>query len=160
MSGQASDSGPKPSESSHDPAGTKDSKLRILVIEDLPDERDDSPPALTAGADWAPVLEATAVAIYSKAFLETLGKRTADGVADSPKRVGDLVRRRIRRKGEIVERHISTGDERAAIIVVTDDLPDEARLALLDLDVTDEAVRGKLLRWDSNASAWRPGDES
>jgi hypothetical protein len=27
------------------------------------------------------------------------------------------------------------------------------RLALLDLDVTDDAVRGKVLRWDSSASA-------
>jgi hypothetical protein len=155
MSDQASDSGSKSSESSHDPAGTKDPKLRILVIEDLPGRRDGSAPPLT-GADWVPVLEATAVAIYSKGFLETLGKRTADGVADLPKRVGDLVLRRIRRKGEIVEHHISTGDERAAVIVVTDDLPDEARLALLDLDVTDDAIRGKVLRWDSDASAWLP----
>ena len=33
-------------------------------------------------------------------------------------------------------------------MVVTDDLPDEARLALLDLDVTADDLRGKLLRWD------------
>lgn len=43
-----------------------------------------------------------------------------------------------------------------ALVVVTDDLPDEARLALLDLDVTAPELRGKLLRWDEAAGEWRP----
>lgn len=50
-------------------------------------------------------------------------------------------------------------DEGSAAIVITSDTPDEARLALLDLDVTAEELRGKVLRWDEKARAWRP-DES
>jgi hypothetical protein len=76
-------------------------------------------------------------AIYSKAFVEALAKRHADGVAD-------LVRTRVRRKGK------------TATIAITADLPDEARLALLDLDVTADELRGKLVRWDSTTSTWRP----
>jgi hypothetical protein len=45
-----------------------------------------------------------------------------------------------------------------AIIVVTEDTPDEARLALLDLDVTAPELRGKLLRWDETAGEWRPSE--
>ncbi len=38
-------------------------------------------------------------------------------------------------------------------------MPDEARLAVLDLDVTADVVRGQVLRWDSSASAWQPADD-
>jgi hypothetical protein len=92
-----------------------------------------------------------AASIYSKAFLETLAKRHADGLAD-------LVRTRIR-KAKNAEAEIGLAGDAAAKIVVTEDTPDEARLVLLDLDVTDDAVRGKVLRWDSSASAWQPADD-
>jgi hypothetical protein len=46
----------------------------------------------------ASIALATAAAIYSKAFLETLGKRSGEGVADLSKRLGDLVLDR--RKGK------------------------------------------------------------
>ena len=98
------------------------------------------------------VVFAAAASIYSKAFLEALAKRHADGLTD-------LVRARIRKNMTEVE--IGLVGDAAATIVVTDDLPDEARLALLDLDVTADELRGKVLRWDSSASAWRPDpDES
>jgi hypothetical protein len=104
---------------------------------------------------------AAAAAIYSKAFLETLGKRTGEGVANLPKGVSELIRRRIRNRGR-PEYHIGVPGRATAIVVVTEDLPDEARLALLDLDVTADALRGKLLRWDSTAASWLPpeADES
>lgn len=95
---------------------------------------------------------ATAAAIYAKTFLETLAKRHADALED-------LVETRIRRKGKPDEYRIGVDDGSAATITITEDTPDEARLALLDLDVTADAVRGKVLRWDGSASAWRPGDE-
>jgi len=95
---------------------------------------------------------ATAAAIYAKTFLETLAKRHADALED-------LVETRIRRKGKPDEYRIGVDDGSAATIAITEDTPDEARLALLDLDVTADAVRGKVLRWDGSASAWRPGDE-
>jgi hypothetical protein len=94
-----------------------------------------------------------AAAIYAKTFLETLAKRHADALED-------LVEARVRRKGKPDEYRIGVDDGSAATIAITADMPDEARLALLDLDVTSDAVRGKVLRWDSSASAWRPDDES
>jgi hypothetical protein len=100
---------------------------------------------------------AAAMAIFGKAFLETLGQRAGDGVANIPKQVHDLVSARKRRKGES-EVYLGTGSDEAATIAVTADTPDEARLALLDLDVTADELRGKLLRWDSDSSAWRPAD--
>ncbi len=111
--------------------------------------------------DWLPLsltpenlALATAAAIYAKTFLETLAKRHADALED-------LVEARIRRKGKPDEYHIGVDDGSAARIAITADTPDEARLALLDLDVTADEVRGKTLRWDGSASAWRPDpDES
>jgi hypothetical protein len=97
-----------------------------------------------------------AAVIYSKAFLETLAKHHAD-------RLVDLVRTtrfRFRNNDKNTEAEIGFDGDAAATIVVNEDTPDEARLALLDLDVTAEELRGKVLRWDSSASAWRPADES
>lgn len=94
----------------------------------------------------------TAVAVYSKAFLEALAKRHADGLAD-------LVRKRLRENYKNTEAEIGLDGDAAAKIVVTADIPDEARLALLDLDVTADELRGKLLRWDDSALAWRPADD-
>jgi hypothetical protein len=90
-----------------------------------------------------------AAAIYSKAFLETLAKRHADGVAD-------LVGKQFRKNGKTAEVEIGVDGGSVATIAVTADMPDEARLALLDLDVTANDLRGKVLRWNSSASAWRP----
>ena len=98
------------------------------------------------------------MAIFGKAFLETLGQRAGDGVANIPRQVHDLVSARKRRKGK-TEVHLGLAGDVAAKIAITEDTPDEARLALLDLDVTADAVRGKTLRWDSSASAWRPADD-
>ncbi len=100
--------------------------------------------------DAYPIL--TALAVYSKAFLETLARRHADGLADR-------VRMRLRKNGKDTEAEIGLRGGASATVVVTGDLPDEARLALLDLDVTADELRGKLLRWDSSASAWRPADD-
>ena len=90
---------------------------------------------------------------FSSAFVQALGQRAADGTV---KRVGDLVHTHVRRKGKPDETLIGVDDGTAATIAITEDTPDEARLALLDLDVTADELRGKLLRWDSSVSAWRP----
>lgn len=89
-----------------------------------------------------------AAAIYAKAFLETLATHHADAL-------NDAVRTRIRKNGKTRELLIGPEDGSAAILVVTGKTPDEARLALLDLDVTSEEVRGKILRWDEDAMVWR-----
>jgi hypothetical protein len=73
-------------------------------------------------------------------------------MASLTKRFGELVRFRTRKgkAGYLVGLEGAT-----AIIIVTDDLPDEARLALIDLDVTAKDLRGKTFRWDNEATAWR-----
>jgi hypothetical protein len=93
-----------------------------------------------------------AAAIYAKTFVETLAKRHADALED-------LVETHLRRIGNKTEAEIGLDGDAAAKIAITEDTPDEARLALLDLDVTDDAVRGKVLRWDSSASAWCPAND-
>ena len=62
-------------------------------------------------------------------------------------------------KGKPDEYRIGLRDGSAATIAITADLPDEARLALLDLDVTAADVRGKLLRWDDETFSWQPADD-
>jgi hypothetical protein len=96
---------------------------------------------------------------FSMAFIQVLGQRAADGVANLPKRVSDLVRKRVRMVAGPDEYRIGVNDGSAATIAITADLPDEARLALLDLDVTSDELRGKTLRWDTSASAWLPVDD-
>jgi len=86
---------------------------------------------------------------YSKAFLETLAKNNADGLTEA-------VRTRFRKNGKARELLVGAEDA-AATLVITSDTPDEARLAVLDLDVTAEDVRGQYLRWDSETETWRPG---
>jgi hypothetical protein len=87
-------------------------------------------------------------AVYAKAFLETVAKHHAEAL------IGTLFRRP-RSDDEVL---VGPKNGKAATIVVTGDLPDEARLALLDLDVTAEELRGKELVWDESAGAWRPSD--
>jgi hypothetical protein len=89
------------------------------------------------------------IAIYSKAFLETLAKHNAEGLIKA-------VRTRFRKHGKATELLVGPGDGAAATLVITSDTPDEARFAVLDLDVTAENVRGQLLRWDAEAGTWRP----
>jgi hypothetical protein len=92
-----------------------------------------------------------AIAIYSKAFLETLAKHNADGLIEA-------VRARFRKNGKTRELLVGPEDGSAATLVITSKTPDEARLALLDLDVTAEELRGKTLRWDEKTMTWRPDD--
>jgi hypothetical protein len=91
---------------------------------------------------------------FCSAFFQALGQRAANGAAGLPKQASDLVRKRLKRKGMPDELHISAEGDATATIVITARTPDEARLALLDLDVTAEGMRGKTLRWDDKAMAW------
>jgi len=101
---------------------------------------------------------AAAVAIFGKAYLEALGKRAGEGTANLPKKLRDLMRAHVRKKSTPDEIHIGLEGGGAATVVFTEDLPDEARLALLDLDVTAEELRGKLLCWDPATARWRPSN--
>jgi hypothetical protein len=87
--------------------------------------------------------------VYLTTFLQTLAKNNADGLSE-------FVRTRFRKNGKATELLVGPDDGGAATLVITSDTPDEARLAVLDLDVTAEDVRGQLLRWDSETETWRP----
>lgn len=101
---------------------------------------------------WDVVALMAGAAVYAKAFLETLGKHNADWL-------GDAVRTRVRKNGEKREVLVGPEDGAAATIVISEDTPDEARLAVLDLDVTAPDLRGKELHWDRAAGKWRPPRE-
>lgn len=104
------------------------------------------------GVPWevvAPLL--TAIPIYSKTFLETLAKHNAEWLINA-------VRTRIRKNGRTRELVVGPENGAAATLVITASTPDEARLALLDLDVTAPELRGKELRWDEEAAEWRSSE--
>lgn len=94
------------------------------------------------------VLLVAAAASYVTAFTQTLAKHNAEALIKA-------VRTRFRRKGKILELVVGTGDD-AAAFVVTGDLCDEAKLAMLDVDVTSDELRAKFLRWNDEAMAWCP----
>jgi len=48
----------------------------------------------------------------------------------------------------------------ATVIEVDENLSDEAKQALLDLDIQSDTVRGQRLRWDTQAAAWLPKGDS
>jgi hypothetical protein len=86
------------------------------------------------------------------AFCTELGKRLGGTAADWAARV------HLRRRQDDPTKTVLVveGDPVATVIEVDEDLPDEARLALLDLDVGNDVVRGHRLRWDAQARAWQP----
>jgi hypothetical protein len=104
------------------------------------------------------MLLAFIVGNFSLAFIQALGQRAASGAAKLPRRAADLARKYVHNKGRPDECRIGLDDGSSATIVVTAKTPDEARLALLDLDVTAPGLSGKELRWDPTNAAWRPSN--
>lgn len=98
---------------------------------------------------WEVVALVAGAALYSKTFMETLARHNAEWLISA-------VRDRIRKNGEATELVVGPENNEAATLVFTVGTPDEARLALLDLDVTAEDVRGKTLRWDDQVKEWIP----
>jgi hypothetical protein len=92
------------------------------------------------------------VGVYAKAYVETLAHHNAEALIKA-------VSSRSRKTGKTTEMLVGPEDGSAARVVITPDTPDEARLNLLDLDVTADELRGKVLRWDEKAKAWHPEDE-
>jgi hypothetical protein len=83
-------------------------------------------------------------------FCTELGKRLGGSTAEWAARVH--LHRKTNKSSEVLL-SVDTGREITSI-EVGDDLPDEARLALLDLDIEKDGVRGRRLRWDAEAGAW------
>lgn len=81
-------------------------------------------------------------------FVQTLSQRAANSVVDVSKQVTDALREWAKRTG-----HPGS----APRVELPDNMTDEAWLALFDLVKTSE-LRGKVVRWDEKAMAWRPDD--
>jgi hypothetical protein len=83
-------------------------------------------------------------------FLQTISQRAAnrvaDGVASMSKQVTDAVRKHVRRNG---------GSDDTPRIELPTVMTDEAWLALFEM-VNAGGLRGRVLRWDEKAMAWRP----
>jgi hypothetical protein len=100
------------------------------------------------GLPPADVVLIAAATSYATVFTQTLAKHHAEALIEA-------VQTRFRRKDKTLELVVGTGDDVAAAFIVTRDLSDEAKLAMLDVDVTSDELRGKFLRWDDKALAWR-----
>ena len=89
---------------------------------------------------------------FVQAFVQALGQRAANSVADRSKRVTDAVRKHVKRKGR-------SGDTpRIELPDNMTDMTDEAWLALFEMVEASE-LHGKVLRWDSSASTWWSADD-
>ena len=88
---------------------------------------------------------------FVSAFCTELGKRFGGTVADWVSHVR-LLRRRDSSKAELLLKL----DDDVTVVELEEELSDEARLALLELDIRAQAVRGRRLRWDAAAGTWVP----
>jgi hypothetical protein len=79
-------------------------------------------------------------------FLQTLSQRAANSVVDMSKQVTNAVRKHVKRKD-------------TPRIELPDNMTDEAWLALFEI-VNAGELRGRVLRWDEEAMAWRPGSST
>jgi hypothetical protein len=101
------------------------------------------------------VIAAGTLGPFVNAFCTELGKRLGGTVADWASRV-HLQRRRDDSDGAdlVVEANDST-----TVLELSESMTDEAKLALLDLDITDVTIRGHRLRWDAQSASWATADK-
>ena len=102
---------------------------------------DDSPDYAVV-VDFAEVAAAAGLLTFIRGYIDELGKRAGDSTADWLERV--RIRRTSKGKAEL-----EVPDDGAVTTFKVDvNLPDEAKLALIDLDITAKGVNGHRLRWD------------
>jgi hypothetical protein len=89
---------------------------------------------------------------FVTAFCTELGKRFGGTVAHWASRVHLRPKRGDPATGELVV----MVDKTVTVLELKEDLPDEARLALLDLDVT--TLLGHRLTWSAEVEKWVPAD--
>ncbi len=85
---------------------------------------------------------------FLEAFAKKLGEQFAETLSHALSRLRLLLNRRTKQR----ELDISTRGR--ITLVLPNPLPDEAMLALLDLDVTDPELQEARLYWDEVASKW------
>jgi hypothetical protein len=136
------------------------------------------------GSEKAVILATAAVTLSPMvtAFSTELGKRLGGSAADWLKKIRLRPRTRLRlyrcplclqmKEGsrppmchgipmELVRGNPSVlevkTDGRTTVFEVSDDMPDEAKLGLIDIDLTKPEIRGHRLRWDG--SQWQATDK-
>ena len=106
-------------------------------------------------ADSGPAVEvivlASTLGPLVTAFCSELGKRLGGSTADWISRVTAHARKSNRE--HVADIVVEAGDVIVSL-EITDTLTDDAKLALLDLDINDQAVRGRKLRWVDQAGIW------
>jgi hypothetical protein len=102
-------------------------------------------PGHVPGGPWPLIVTAATAGPFVTAFCTELGKRFGGSVADWIARV--------RRSQAGVTLDIPV-DGDITVVELAEDLPDDARLALIDLDFTNPSVRGHRLRWDAETQSW------
>lgn len=89
-------------------------------------------------------------------FLGAFAKKLGDAFGDSTVKVIGRLKPDSRRKTVLVEAELPEREK--TTILFNAATSDEARLVLLDLDVTE--LRGKTLRWDAERNLWQPDDSA
>jgi hypothetical protein len=97
------------------------------------------------------ILSATLIPMFA-AFFTELGKKLGRGAAD---KISHIRLRQNANNPAIVDVQVHS-DRTLTIVEMSENLPDDARLALIELDFDDPAIRGKRLKWDNEAMNWAP----
>jgi hypothetical protein len=101
----------------------------------------------------AEVAAGASLATFLRAYCAELGKRFGGSTADWISKVH--VRKRVHPTEGKTALEVPVNDVVTKFEVAdNDDLPDEAKLALIDLDITAEGVRGHRLMWDAKVQRW------
>jgi hypothetical protein len=96
------------------------------------------------------LIAAWSLAPLMAAFATEIGKRLGGTTADWLERMKAVRYRRLHKRGMLwVETPRPTGFE------ITEGMSDEAKLALIDTDLSDPAIQGRVLRWNAEAGAWQ-----
>ena len=107
-------------------------------------------PAMGPGATIEMFVAAGALGPFVTAFCAELGKRLGGTTADWVSKV-----RRRKKLGDASEAELIVRvDDAGTVLVLEENLPDEARLAFLDLDLKAPMIRGHQLRWSADSQAW------
>lgn len=98
------------------------------------------------------VVAATTFGPFVTAFCTELGKRFGGSISDWASKI------RLRQKASVPSEAdlLVELDNVVTVVELEKDLPDEARLAFLDLDLKAPAIRGRRLRWNAEGQAWEP----
>lgn len=88
---------------------------------------------------------------FAEALASKLDERLGESAAAAVSRVR-LFKRGGPSQKELVAEHAATN----TAVVIPEPLTDDACLALIDLDLTKDRVRGKILHWSPELKMWRP----